>query len=91
MKHHCRRLLLPSTAIAAVFFISHRRYASDNNKAMSYAKIAQELHDKTARDVAIRLKQHARRNEADATIPCETKRRARQLYTSPVSYAPMKS
>lgn len=31
------------------------KYASDNNKAMSYAKIAQELHDKTARDVAIRV------------------------------------
>ncbi|KAI3526413.1 hypothetical protein L1887_05666 [Cichorium endivia] len=158
------------------------KYASDNNKAMSYAKIALELHDKTARDVAIRcllmevgalshssfenerekekgkkkrddngpsrkqkdrrekiakqpaksgasmdtddgisykgigglsgnlleqnaqamdqisanisarkLKQHARRNEADATITRETKRRARQLYTSPISYAPMKS
>ncbi|KAI3787960.1 hypothetical protein L2E82_00489 [Cichorium intybus] len=62
-------------------------YASENNEAMRYAKIAQELHDKTARD----LKQHARRNEADATIPRETKRRARQLYTSPISYAPMKS
>ncbi|KAI3526415.1 hypothetical protein L1887_05668 [Cichorium endivia] len=39
------------------------KYASDNNKAMSYAKIAQELHDKTARDVAIREKEKEKEKE----------------------------
>ncbi|KAI3526416.1 hypothetical protein L1887_05669 [Cichorium endivia] len=38
------------------------KYASDDNKAMSYAKIALELQDKTARDVAIREKEKEKEN-----------------------------